>query len=157
MTPRSIALVGRRWAVEGEASPSEVPPPDPSPGRPRRFRRALSGTLLAFVHLVFVLSVAVGTLLVGGVVLHAISPSHTFDIFYALHQQIVVGTLLGLAIFWLLPPHPWVNESEDSEVREPALAAGETGGGDVSNVTALAEYRGRDLSRRPRGQGEVAG
>jgi hypothetical protein len=107
--------------------------------------------------LLYVLGVAVGTLLVGGVVLHAISPSRTFDIFYALHQQFVVGTLLGLSIFWLLPPHPWVNESEDSEVREPVKSAGETEGGGVSNVTALAEYRGRDPSRRPSGQGEVAG
>jgi MFS family permease len=112
---------------------------------------------LAFVTLLWVLGAAVGTLLVGGVVLHAISPTHTFDIFYALHQQFVVGTLLGLAIFWLLPPHPWVNESGDAEVREPAQAAGETGSGGASNVTALAEYRGRDSSHRRGGQGEVAG
>jgi enoyl-CoA hydratase len=65
--------------------------------------------------------------------------------------------LVGGSTCWLLSPHPRVSESEDSEVREPVTSAGATEVGGVAKVTALPEYRGRDPSRRPRGQREVAG
>jgi MFS family permease len=143
--------------VEETADPVEGPLTDPAPKRRGRVRRSLLGSLIAFINLVFVLGAALLTMVVGGMVLHAITPHRTLDVFRSLHEQFVVGTLLGLSLFWLLPPHPWMNESEAREVREPATSAGETGGGDVSNVTTLSEYRGREPSRRPRGQGEVAG
>jgi len=157
MTARSLAVLGRRGAAEGTPPSLEAPHDGPPPTRRARLGKRLHRTLVAFIAFVYVVGVAALTMLLGGVVLHSISPTHTFDIFYALHKQFVVGTLLGLAIFWLLIPHQWVGESEGALAQEPAVPAGETGGGDLSNVTALAEYRGRDPSRRPGGRGEVAG
>jgi hypothetical protein len=113
--------------------------------------------VVALVVFVYVVGVAALTMVLGGVVLHALSPNRTFNIFHALHQQFVVGTLLGLAMFWLLLPHSWVHGSDTDEVREPAQSAGETEGGGFNNVTALSEYRGRGPSHRPGKRGEVAG
>jgi hypothetical protein len=157
MIARLHAALDRREAVEETPMSSDVPVAASAPSRRTRLRSHLSGSLLALVAFVYVLGVAALTLMLGGVVLHAISPTRTFDIFYALHQQYVVGILLGLAIFWVLPPHPWVKQPEDEQDQEPAQHAGETGVGDRSNVTDLSDYRGREPSRRPGGRGEVAG
>ncbi len=156
MTSQSFAVRSSRGVPEDAEVAAEAPP-DTSPGRRGSLLKALRGTLFAFITLLYVMGAAVGTLVLGGVLLHSITPQRTFDIFYALHKQFVVGTLLGLAIFWLLPPHPWVNESEEKGVREPADVAGETESGGVSNVTVLSEYRGRGPSHRPSGHGEVVG
>ncbi len=156
MTLQSLSKLSTRGVPEDEEVAAEAPS-DPSPGSSGPLRKALRGTVFASITLLYVMGAAVGTLVLGGVLLHSITPRRTFDIFYALHKQFVVGTLLGLAIFWLLPPHPWVIESEERGVREPADVAGETESGGVSNVTALSEYRGRGPSHRPSGHGEVVG
>ncbi len=156
MTPQSLTVLSSREVPEVAVAAAEAPS-DTSPARQKPLRKALMGTLFALITLLYVMSAAVVTLVLGGVLLHLLTPHRTFDIFFALHKQFVVGTLLGLAIFWLLPPHPWVNESEERGVREPADVAGETESGGVSNVTALSEYRGRGPSHRPSGHGEVVG
>ena len=157
MTARTIAVFGRRKDGEEPASSVQAPIADRASRRGGRARRNALGSLIALANLVLVVGVALLVMALGGVLLHSVTPDRSLDIFRALHEQIVVGVLFGLSIFWLLPPHPWLRESEDREVQDPVKFAGGTEGGDVSNVTAMAEYRGREPSRRPRERGEVAG
>jgi hypothetical protein len=72
-------------------------------------------SVIAVVSLVFVAVVALGSMLGSAALLHLISPSRHFDIFRALHEPGVVGVLIGLAVLWLLPPHPWAVKPEASE------------------------------------------
>jgi hypothetical protein len=87
-----------------------------------------ASTALAVVSLIFVSLVAVGSMLASTTVLHLAYPNRRFDDFRALHEPLVLGLLLGLAVFWLLPPHPWAVEPAQSEqkkrrlVRTPAAA-----------------------------------
>ncbi|HEY5274662.1 MAG TPA: hypothetical protein VIJ34_15735 [Acidimicrobiales bacterium] len=64
-------------------------------------------TLVAILSLVLVGAVAFGSMVGSAELLHLLSPAKQFDAFRALHEPAVVEVLLGLAILWLLPPHPW--------------------------------------------------
>ena len=66
-----------------------------------------SSTLLAFISLLFVSAVAFGSMLASSAVLRLAYPDRRFDDLHALHEPLVLGVLCGLAVFWLLPPHPW--------------------------------------------------
>jgi hypothetical protein len=82
------------------------------------------GTLFAALLLAAFYGIALAVMLVGGAVIHAVSPKRHVDVFAALHHLLVVGILLGLSVLWLLPPHPWANRLLASEPRErPARRA----------------------------------
>lgn len=153
MTPRAVVTALRRDTGEGNGAPV-VPASSPAPlSRSARWRRAAWGSVLALGSLLYIFGVAVLTMVAGGVVLHAISPQRSLDVFSALHKQVVVGVLLGLAVFWLLPPHPWMKETDDHEARPPAGTVGETEHGGADKVAVLGTYRGRDPSLRPTAEG----
>jgi hypothetical protein len=81
----------------------------------------VASTALAIVSLVFVSAVALGSMLASTAVLHFISPDRRFDDFRAFHEPLVVGLLFGLAVIWLLPPHPWQMEPAQSEPKKRRL------------------------------------
>jgi hypothetical protein len=78
----------------------------------------IASTALAIVSLVFVSVVALGSLLASSAVLHLAYPDRHFDDFRALHEPLVLGLLIGLAVFWLLPPHPWAVEPVRGEPKK---------------------------------------
>ena len=78
----------------------------------------VASTGLAIISLVFVSAVALGSLLASTAVLHLAYPNRRFDDFRALHEPLVLGLLFGLAVFWLLPPHPWAVEPAPSEPKQ---------------------------------------
>jgi len=80
-----------------------------------------ASTALAVVSLVFVSVVAVGSMLASTAILRLISPDRRFDTFRALHEPLVVGLLLGLAVLWLLPPHPWAVKPAQTEPKKRRL------------------------------------
>ena len=101
-------------------------------------------SLLALAGLVFVLGLAWGEMAGVGQLLHALNPARHFDIFYALHQQLVVGSLIGVSLLWLLPPHRWAKRVVEATDREPpADVVGEAGARGLK-VTVLSLYKGRD-------------
>ena len=81
----------------------------------------IASTALAIVSLVFVSVVAVGSMLASAAILHLVYPNRRFDDFRALHEPLVLGLLFGLAVFWLLPPHPWAVEPAESEQKKRRL------------------------------------
>jgi hypothetical protein len=83
----------------------------------------VASTALAIVSLVFVLAVALGSMLVSAAILHAASPDRRFDAFRALHEPLVVGLLFGLAVLWLLPPHPWAMAPAHNEPKKRRLVS----------------------------------
>jgi hypothetical protein len=83
----------------------------------------VASTVLAIVSLVFVLAVALGSMLVSAAILHAVSPDRRFDAFRALHEPLVVGLLFGLGVLWLLPPHPWATEPAHNEIKKRPLVS----------------------------------
>ena len=104
------------------------------------------GTLFAALLLVAFYGIAIAAMLVGGAVIHAVSPKRHVDVFAALHHLLVVGILLGLSVLWLLPPHPWARRLLASEPRErPARRARRARrGGPV--VTTIADHACRGPS-----------
>lgn len=124
-------------------------PKPPKP--PRTRRRTWSQFGLASLGLAYVLGIALATLLVGGLVLHALVPNRSFDVFAALHNDIVLGVLLALASLWLLPPYPWAARPAQTEARQPAPAAGGAiGGGGI--VVGPSQYpTGSRLAGHPLG------
>lgn len=97
----------------------------------KQFRQALFG-------LVCLTGIALGTLLLGGIVLHALVPTRHIDMFAALHNHIVLGVLLGLVALWLLPPYPWSVLQQSTEPKVPAQSAGETEVDGISDVADLS-------------------
>jgi hypothetical protein len=73
------------------------------------------------VSLVVVAAVAFGSMLASTEVLHLAYPDRHFDDFRALHEPLVLGVLIGLAVFWLLPPHPWAMQPVVSEPKKRRL------------------------------------
>jgi hypothetical protein len=107
-------------------------------------------SLLATAGLVFVVGIALGEMAAGGAIIHALVPQRHFDIYFALHQQLVVGSLIGMSLLWLLPPHPWAKRvAEAADRDQPAEVAGEAGTRGPRKVTALSVYQGRDPPHRP--------
>ena len=86
---------------------------------------------LAAGSLVLVYGLGLVVMLGGGAVVHALKPTRHVDIFAALHDQWVVGILLGIAVLWLLPPHPWAKRLVAPSSQEQPAEAGraEDGGG----------------------------
>ncbi|MDA8309392.1 MAG: hypothetical protein M0Z46_02045 [Actinomycetota bacterium] len=91
---------------------------------------------LALGSLVLVFGLGLVVMLAGGAVIHALKPTRHVDIFAALHNRWVVGALLGIALLWLLPPHPWAKRVMASGSQEQPAKAGRTedGGGGASTV-----------------------
>jgi hypothetical protein len=108
------------------------------------------GTLLSALALTAIYGVAVGEMAVLGVIIHALNPNKLLNIFTVLHNQWVVGVLLGITVLWLIPPHPWTKRviAPLSPEQPAGIAVGETDGGGGS-ITALSEYQGRGSSHRP--------
>ena len=111
---------------------------------PRTRRRTRQQFGLATLTLAYVVGIAVGTLLVGGVVLHALLPNRSFDIFAALHNDIVLGVLLALLALWLLPPYPWA-AAWPSETAKPGER--EVGGNAAAGLLPIQP--GRPLVAHP--------
>lgn len=101
-------------------------------------------SLLALGGLVFVLGIALAEMAGIGELLHSLDPARQFDVYYALHSQLVVGSLIGVSLLWLLPPHPWAKRLvEAADREEPAEGAGEGRSGAPGMVTALSLYQDR--------------
>lgn len=107
---------------------------------PRTRRRTWIQFGLASLGLALVLGMALGTMVLGGLVLHALIPDKAFDIFAALHNEVVLGVLLGLVVLWLLPPYPWAKPWSPTGSRASAQVADETKGGGAGNATNLGQY-----------------
>jgi hypothetical protein len=119
------------FPVFGQPGAAAVGETLPVSHRSRRYRTAHSGspqnpgqrmgffasTGLAIVSLVFVSVVAFGSMLISAAILHLVSPDRRFDTFRAFHEPLVFGVLFGLAVFWLLPPHPWAVQPAQSELK----------------------------------------
>lgn len=120
--PSRAETVGRPVALAVEETV-------PATHRSRRFRGVhgaapqvseehiglFASTALAVVSLVFVSMIALGSMLVSAAILHLVAPDRRFDTFRAFHEPLVFGVLFGLAVFWLLPPHPWAVQPARSE------------------------------------------
>lgn len=132
--PTTTALSADQTAP---AEPGSVRTKPPKP--PRTRRRTWKQFFQALSMLALVLGVALGSLLLGGVLLHHFVPGRHVDIFAAVHNHIVLGVLFGLSALWLLPPYPWATQPPSVESLEPAQSAGETERGDTS-VTALSQF-----------------
>jgi hypothetical protein len=118
--------------LEGMSVPRTLGEAESGKGRgrsaklPRTRRRTWQQFGLATLTLAYVLGIAVATLVLGGVVLHALVPNRSFDIFAAVHNDIVLGVLLALLALWLLPPYPWAASwpSETGEPGQPEVRGG---------------------------------
>jgi hypothetical protein len=117
----------------------------------RRRNRALvqvrmplwKATLIAVVGLACFLGLTLAAMIGMGAVLHVLNPARHFDSYWVLHQQVVVGVLIGLSLLWLLPPHPWAKEVVEVPIRDdpaPRLAQSVTG---EERVAVISVYRGR--------------
>ena len=107
----TVAGVGRRApTVPSDDLLLRQPSPGPEEaGHPEtevRLKRWQS-FLIAVGSLVLVFGFGLAVMLVGGAVVHAVDPGRHVDTFAAFHNQWIVGVLLGIAVLWLLPPHPW--------------------------------------------------
>lgn len=91
--------------------------------------------LIALGVLVVICGVALCVMLAGVAVMHAVKPTRHVDIFFALHSHWVVGVLLGIAVLWLLPPHPWAKRAIARSSREQPAQAGGTEDGDGGAFT----------------------
>ncbi len=87
--------------------PVTMPSAPEAPGRAEVRLKRWQGFLIALGSLVVIYGLGICVMLLGGVVIHAVKPTRHVDIFAAFHNQWVVGALLGIAVLWLLPPHPW--------------------------------------------------
>lgn len=127
--------------------------PSASPASPRTARRTRKLFGLALLALVFVLGVALGTLLLGGLVLHALVPDRVIDIFAALHNHIVLGVLLGLAVLWLSPPYPWAPPQPSVETQGQTRSAGDAERRGTRNAPVASQRRSRSrLTGRPQSE-----
>ena len=113
----TVAGVGRRApAVPSGDLPLRQPSPEPEPDEAAhsetevRLKRWQS-FLIAVGSLVLVFGLGLVVMLVGGAVVHAVDPGRHMDTFAAFHNQWIVGVLLGIAVLWLLPPHPWAKRT----------------------------------------------
>lgn len=116
---------------------------------------AVSATCVALAVLVFALGIALGEMYAGGAVIHAVVPSRHFDILYALHNQLVVGILIGLSLVWLAPPHRWVARLVEPPDKQPAPTADKRESGKVANLTARTAADDRASLRRMRTKQEI--
>jgi hypothetical protein len=131
----------------GDMTTPESPVPQDSKVRLTRWQ----GFGLAAVSLVLVLVFRFGILvmLAGGAVVHAVKPTRHVDIFAALHNEWVVGIVLGIAVLWLLPPYPWAKRLVAPSSQEQPAEAGRTedGGGGASAVQDEAPGPGSSTGR----------
>lgn len=112
----------------GGGPATEAPVPAASPVRLTPWQTSL----IAVGSLVLVFGLGLLVMLAGGAVVHGLKPTRQIDIFAALHNQWVVGVLLGITVLWLLPPHPWVKRVVAPSSQEQPVQAGGTeddGGG----------------------------
>lgn len=65
------------------------------------------GTLFAALLLAAFYAVALGVLVGGGAIVHAVSPKRHMDVFALFHNPLVVAIVLGVSVLFLIPPHPW--------------------------------------------------
>lgn len=128
--------------VTGEATSGKARRRHAKPQRTRRLTWQQFG--LAALTLAYVLGIALGTLLVGGLVLHALLPNRSFDIFSAVHNDIALGVLLALVALWLMPPYPWA-AAWPSEAVKPGQR--EVGGDAAAGLSPIQP--GRPLVAHP--------
>ena len=121
---------------------SPVESPEPTVVR----MSAWKSTLIALASLVGFLGVVLGVMALGGAVIHALVPSHQFDVFYALHKEFVVIALLVVSVIWLIPPHPW-----SEKVVQPADQDQATGDGNALALSDAACRAASPLPSSPRG------
>jgi hypothetical protein len=124
-----------------QATVPETPPVGERP--PVRLTRVQSfGLALGSLLLVYGLGLVVT--LAGGAVINVLDPTRHVDSFAAFHRQWVVGVLLGIAVLWLLPPHPWAKRVVASASEEEPAQAGRTegGGGEAFAVHSAAPRSG---------------
>jgi len=81
-----------------------------------------ASTALAIISLVFVSGVALGSMVSSTAILRLLTPDRRFDTFRALHEPLVVGLLFGLAVLWLLPPHPWAVKPAPNEPKKRRIS-----------------------------------
>jgi hypothetical protein len=73
----------------------------------------VAATSIAVLSLGIVAAVALSSMMGSAALLHLLAPAKQFDAFRALHEPVVVEVLLGLAVLWVLPPHPWAPSVRD--------------------------------------------
>jgi hypothetical protein len=124
-------------------------PPAPLPEDPAvRLTRGQSFGL-ALGSLVLVYGLGLVVLLAGGTVIHALDPARRVDIFAAFHTEWVVGILLGIAVLWLVPPHPWAKRVVAPASQEQPAQAGRTEDGGGGAFTVQVHQPGPDAVHRP--------
>ncbi|MGH8980133.1 MAG: hypothetical protein ACRDWE_03785 [Acidimicrobiales bacterium] len=101
-------------------------------------------TLLAIGSLVFVLGIAFGVMTGLGQLVHVLNPAKHFDIFYALHKEYVVASLIAACLLWLLPPHPWAKRLVKAAPAHARTATEEPRERSLTGVTVLADYQDAD-------------
>jgi hypothetical protein len=101
-------------AATAEAENPTEPAPPPQPGRPMGY---LMGMVVALGTLIVFAAVVFGVLVGAGALLHHFRPNRQFDVFRALHETIVTGVLIGIGVFWVLPPHPWSQKPKERRSR----------------------------------------
>ena len=87
--------------------PVTVPPPSEQPANAGVRLKRWQSFGIAVGSLVVIYGLGICVMLAGGVVIHTLKPTRHIDIVAAFHNAWVVGILLGIAVLWLLPPHPW--------------------------------------------------
>lgn len=94
---------------------------------------------LAIGSLAVVYGLGLVVMLAGGAVIHALDPARRIDSLAALHNQWVASVLLGIAVLWLLPPHPWAKRVITTGSQEQPAQAGRTedGGGGPFTVDSV--------------------
>ncbi|HVC14537.1 MAG TPA: hypothetical protein VND62_06730 [Acidimicrobiales bacterium] len=177
MGTRRQGVAGLRGSATPPIRADAAPDVHPSPSSPKGLRRVLlrrrnertigeqalvqvrrmpvwKSILVAVATLGFVLGIALAEMVGVGAILRTINPARHVDIYHALHNQLVVGSLIGMSLLWLLPPHPWAQRLVEATHREePAQTAGAAGEGD-RKVASLSVYpRGDMPPRRDEAQG----
>ena len=143
-------------AVAEATADASIAGPTAGPTAGSASTRWWHGTLFAAVLLVAFYGIALAVMLVGGAVIHAVSPRRHVDVFAALHHLLVVGILLGLSVLWLLPPHPWARRLLAPEPAQRSARRGRRArrGGSVGN--AAHAYR-EPSARGPSPSGPAPG
>ncbi|MGH9043802.1 MAG: hypothetical protein ACRDVP_03000 [Acidimicrobiales bacterium] len=106
-------------------------------------------SLIGLVLVAFALAVALGEMTAIGELVHAFNPAKHFDIYYALHQRIVVAGLVGVSLLWILALHPWAKGLVDpAQQDEPRHEAGGAGDPSPGNIAILSLHQERKAVRQ---------
>ena len=142
-----VAGVGRRApTVPSDDLLLRQPSPEPEEaGHPETEVRLArwQSFLIAVGSLVLVFGFGLVVMLAGGAVVHDVDPGRHMDTFAAFHNPWIVSILLGIAVLWLLPPHPWAKRVvAPSSQEQPAASAGGTEDGSGGTDTVHLDVPG---------------